>query len=131
MARRAAPKYMASVTVHDLDLWQDSITLVKAMRDAVQNWPCREADGLAAQALRISVAIPVSLADRRGQHDPAQGRRFAQMAIGSACELDTLLLIAAELGYQDIEEISLLRRNLAVLMRRIESFICAQEWRLR
>jgi four helix bundle protein len=122
---------MASITVQDLDIWQDSISLLKSVHSAVRSWPSKERDGIAAQALRISVSIPVSLADGRGRDDPALTRRFAQVAIGAAFELDTLLIIAAELGYQDLENISVLRHELAQLMRRIENFICSQDWKLR
>jgi four helix bundle protein len=122
---------MASITVHDLAIWGDSISLVKSVHAAVRTWPGRELDGIAAQALRASVSIPTSLADGRGRDDPAQTRRFAQIAIGSAFELDTLLIIAAELGYQDLENISTLRKELARLMRAIENFISCQGWMLR
>ena len=121
---------MTSVMVHNLDVWRDSIELVKSVHSAVRSWPL-QTDGIGAEALRISVAIPVSLADGRGRDDPAQSRRFAQIAIGSAFELDTLLIIAGELGFQDLEKISALRRDLALLMRRIASFISVQEWRMR
>jgi len=122
---------MASIVVQDLDIWRDSISLVKSVHSAVRKWPGNELDGIASQTLRISVSIPASLADGRGRDDPALTRKFAQNAIGSAFELDTLLIIAAEMGYQDLENIALLRKDLAMLMRRIENFICCQEWMMR
>jgi four helix bundle protein len=49
--------------------------------------------------------------------------RFAQIALGSLYELDTLLQIGAELNFADPEHIFCLREKLSVLARQISSFI--------
>jgi len=58
-------------------------------------------------------------------------RRFSQIALGSAYELDTLLVIAGELGFPESELISHIRSQLEILMRRIQSFIRYQESKCR
>jgi len=122
---------MASITVQDLDLWRDSILLVKSVQSAVRSWSSKELEGIAAQALQVSVSIPASLGDGRGRSDPSQTRRFAQIALNAAFELETLLIISSELGGPDLENLSALRRDLTTLMRRLENFISTQEWLLR
>jgi len=58
-------------------------------------------------------------------------RRFAQIALGSAYELDTLLIIAADAGYHDEQRLCALREELASLSRRMQSFIRYQQLKAR
>ncbi len=52
--------------------------------------------------------------------------RFGQIALGSIYELDTLLQIAAELGFSETASISMLRDRLSSLSRQLSSFISKQ-----
>lgn len=94
---------------------------------ATRAWPREETYGLISQARRAAVSIPSNLAEGRGRDSPGEIRRFSQMALGSAYELDTLLVIATKLGFAELESI---RAELEALMRRIQSFIRYQESRL-
>jgi four helix bundle protein len=49
--------------------------------------------------------------------------RFAQIALGSLYELDTLLQVAAELNFAEQDQIARLRERLSLLARQISSFI--------
>ncbi len=55
--------------------------------------------------------------------------RFAQNALGSAYELDTLLQIATERSYLTQADSNLLRESLGQLIKRISTFIRYQEAR--
>jgi len=111
-------------SVQDLDVWRDAIALVKETYAATRGWPRDEIYGLTSQVRRASVSIPANLAEGRGRGTPGEVRRFAQIAIGSAYELDTLLLIVGELSYPVPEGA---RDRIAVLIRRIQSFIRFQQ----
>jgi four helix bundle protein len=49
--------------------------------------------------------------------------RFAQIALGSLYELDTLLQIADHLKFSNAETVTELRERLSILSRQISSFI--------
>jgi four helix bundle protein len=55
--------------------------------------------------------------------------RFAQIALGSLYELDTLLYLAAELRYSSRDMVASLRERLISLAKRTSSFIRYQEAR--
>jgi four helix bundle protein len=122
---------MAPLTVQDLQIWQDSVAFVKSVQGTIRHWTSPELDAVTAQVLAVSVSIPVGLADARRRDNPLQARRFAQRAIESAFELDALLMLAAELDRDVAEEITVLRQQLAMVQRRIGSFISCQEWKIR
>lgn len=66
----------------------------------VRSFPNYEQYGLAQQLRRSAVSIPSNIAEgfRRGRNEY---KHFLRIALGSASELETQLLIAKELGYLD------------------------------
>jgi four helix bundle protein len=69
------------------------------------HWPRAELFGLTGQIRRAAVSIPCNLAEGQGRGTSAEVARFAQIALGSLYELDTLLQIGAELNFADPEHI--------------------------
>lgn len=67
-----------------------------------KNFPKEEIFGLTAQIRRCAVSIPSNIAEGAARSGPREFAQFLSIARGSASELDTQLLIAADLGY--IEE---------------------------
>ena len=115
--------------VRNLRIWQDGMMIVREVYRRTQSWPKEEIYGLTAQARRAAVSIPANLAEGLGRGTAGEVSRFAQTALGSAYELDTLLQIAAELGYLDQDDAKLLRKSLGELIKRISAFIRYQEGR--
>jgi len=64
-----------------------------------------------------------------GRSTPKEIARFAQIALGSLYELDTLLCLAAELAYSPQDTVVELRKRLTALAKRTSSFIQYQEGR--
>ncbi|MBC7099760.1 four helix bundle protein [Candidatus Bipolaricaulota bacterium] len=115
--------------VRNLQIWQEGMAIVREVYRLTQSWPKEESYGLTAQARRAAVSIPANLAEGLGRGTPGEISRFAQTALGSAYELDTLLQIATELGYVKQSETQLLRESLCQLIKRISAFIRYQEER--
>lgn len=75
--------------------------LVKRVYEITSAYPSQETYGLVAQLRRAAVSIPSNLAEgaaRAGQREFAQ---FVNIASGSLSELETQLLLSADLGYLD------------------------------
>ncbi len=110
-------------SVTNLRIWHEGMAVVKESYALSGAWPKSELFGLTSQVRRAAVAIPCNLAEGRGRGTNPEMARFAQIALGSLYELDTLLLIAAELKLSNEEVITPLRDRLSVLSRQISSFI--------
>jgi len=116
-------KTVGPSSVNNLRIWHEGIAVVKDSYALSGAWPKSELFGLTSQVRRAAVSIPSNLAEGRGTGTNPEMARFAQIALGSLYELDTLLLIAAELKLSDETAIGPLRDRLSVLSRQISSFI--------
>ena len=66
--------------------------------------PAAERYGLVDQIRRSAVSIPSNIAEGSGRDTPKEFARFLRIAYGSACELETQVLIARD-SWGDTEEI--------------------------
>ena len=118
-------------SVHNLEIWQEGIQVVREAYVISAAWPDQERFGLTAQVRRAAVSIPSNLAEGVGRGSPRETSRFAQIALGSLYELDTLLQVSLDLGFSGTEAVSTLRQRLRSLAKRISSFITYQHHRER
>lgn len=116
-------------SVRKLEIWHEAVRAVKVVYELTQNWPKEEMYGLTNQARRAAVSVPANLAEGLGRGTPREVARFAQIALGSLYELDTLLHLAAELAYSPVEMVGSLRGTLTTLAKRVSAFITYQEHR--
>lgn len=71
---------------------------------ATNNFPQNELFGLTSQIRRAAVSIPANISEGSARQSAKELNHFLYIALGSASELHTLILIAYNLGY--IEEFS-------------------------
>ena len=83
----------------DLLVWQKGIELVKQIYQITGEFPASEKYGLSSQMQRAAVSIPSNIAEGQARHTTKEFIQFISHAEGSAGELETQLIIAAELGY--------------------------------
>jgi four helix bundle protein len=114
---------MGPSSVTNLRIWHEGMAIVKDCYTLTSEWPKAELFGLTAQIRRAAVSIPCNLAEGRGRGTRAETARFAQIALGSLYELDTLLQIGADLNFVETNQIARLRERLSLLARQISSFI--------
>ncbi len=110
-------------SVRDLEIWNEGVDVVKATYGLTRTWPKDELYGLISQARRAAVSVPANLAEGLGRGTPKEMARFAQIALGSLYELDTLLYLSAELEYSSKDGVAELRERLTSLAKRTSSFI--------
>ncbi len=83
----------------DLDVWKLSRQLVKAVYEATKNFPREDRYEIVSQMRRAAISIPSNIAEghaRPGRNDFAN---FISIALGSAAELQTQVILSEDLGY--------------------------------
>jgi four helix bundle protein len=112
-------------SVEKLEIWQEAVEIVRIVYELTKSWPREEMYGLTSQIRRAAVSIPANIAEGVGRG--GEMGRFAQIALGSLYELDTLLHLGVELKYASQTEVTPVRDRLTLLAKRTSSFIRYQE----
>ena len=90
---------MGNSTHRDLTVWKKSITLVKDVYVQTRSFPNEELYGLTSQMRRAAVSIPSNIAEGYARNSDRELLRFLKIALGSASELETQIIICNEIGY--------------------------------
>jgi len=87
-----------------LNVWLKSIELVTNVYELVKKMPREELYSLADQIKRSAVSVPSNIAEGSGRNTTKEYIQFLYIALGSASELETQLIIGKNLGFfHDIE----------------------------
>lgn len=81
----------------DLIAWQKSMDLVERVYTVCRELPDDERYALSDQLKRAAVSIPSNIAEGHKRHGKAETARFAGIALGSAAEVETQLILACRL----------------------------------
>jgi len=82
----------------DLKIWQKGIEIVKDVYEVTASFPREELFSLTAQVRRSAILIPSNIAEGFKRYHSKEYSQFLRIALGSAAELETQLIIAKELG---------------------------------
>ena len=101
----------------DLDVWKQSIGLVREIYMVTKMFPLEERYCLTNQMRRAAVSVPSNIAEGAARDSLKEFKRFLAISRGSLAELETQLLIAADLGYLECcdtisQKIELIRKML-------------------
>lgn len=107
----------------ELDIWKDSIQLVKAIYNLTESLPESEKFGLISQMNRCSISIPSNIAEGCAKDSQKDFVRFLQMSLGSAFELETQLEICIALGFIKKDSITSIVQSIEKLQKQIKSLI--------
>ena len=103
-------------THKDLEVWKKSIDFVTALYKHTEKFPKEELYGLTSQLKRSSVSVPSNIAEGAARNTNKEYINFLYIALGSAVEIDTQLLIAKNLGFISEDSFySLSKENEAVI----------------
>ncbi|MDW5290756.1 four helix bundle protein [Formosa sp. PL04] len=83
----------------DLEVWKESMVLVEYIYKLTVDFPKSELYGLTSQMRRAAVSIPSNIAEGSARNGYKELFQFVGIAMGSASELETQILIAIKLGY--------------------------------
>ena len=82
-----------------LDIWTDAVELADRVYSLTDSFPKAELFSLATQMQRAAVSVSSNIAEGAGRNSDKELVRFCYIAQGSLSELETQLIISAELGY--------------------------------
>jgi four helix bundle protein len=82
-----------------LKVWEKSHRLALVVYELSAGFPKAERYGLTSQLRRASVSIPANIAEGCGRETKVEFARFLDIAMGSASEVEYLLLLANDLNY--------------------------------
>lgn len=106
-----------------LNVWSRSHRLTLEIYRATKTFPKDEMFGITSQIRRAATSIPANIAEGCGRDGDAELKRFLNIALGSACELDYFIFLATELGYLKSEEGPKLGGEAFELRRMLGTFI--------
>lgn len=82
-----------------LKVWGRAHELVLKVYDSTNTFPSEERYGLTSQLRRASSSIPTNIAEGCGRSSDADFARFLSIAIGSASEVEYLLILSHDLNF--------------------------------
>ncbi len=83
----------------NLIVWKRAVELATSVYRKTVNFPKNELYGLTSQIRRSAVSISSNIAEGAGRRSKKEFANFLGISYGSACELETQLLIARNLKY--------------------------------
>jgi len=93
-----------STKFENLNVWQSAKELCLFVYKIADNFPAKEQFALTSQTTRAAVSIVANIAEGSSRPSQKDFCHFLDMSLGSAFELETLLIIAYERGYINIKE---------------------------
>ncbi len=104
-----------------LNIWKDAITIVKDVYILTAKFPVDERFGLISQIDRCSISVPSNIAEGSARGTNKDFAHFLKMSLGSLYELETQLLLAADLNM--ISESDEIFEKIIILQKMIVNFI--------
>lgn len=80
-------------------VWRRAHELALQVYAVSRSWPAEERFGLTSQTRRAAVSVVANIAEGAARRGPREFARFLNISLGSLAELETLLLLAADLRY--------------------------------
>ena len=106
-----------------LNIWQQGIQLVLDVYKLSEELPNEEKYGLKSQICRAAVSVPSNIAEGSSRPSEIEYRRFLEIALGSAFELETQLRIVQKLHMVSDDQIGNLRTSLETEQKMINGLI--------
>lgn len=105
-----------------LQIWKEGRALVKEIYIMLKLFPEAEKFGLISQISRCAISVPSNIAEGSSRSSDKEFSHFLSIALGSLFELETQLLISADLGYLNSEQTDSLILNIVQLQKKIVAF---------
>ncbi len=103
----------------ELIVWQKSVDLAVNIYEITRKFPESERYNLTSQMQRCGTSIASNIAEGAGRNSAAYFKQFLTVALGSAYELETQLVISKKLNYVNSEVYSKLVKDITEVQRMV------------
>ncbi len=103
----------------ELRIWQRSRQMVKEVYQLTASFPKSEQYGLISQINRSAISVISNIAEGAGRSSNIDFNRFLDIAVGSAFELESQLIVSVDLGFLNEESI----KDIIIELNEIEKMI--------
>ena len=107
----------------ELNVWKKAYALCLSIYHATRSFPRSEVYGLSSQVMRAAFSVPSNIAEGYGRHSTAEYIRSLRIAYGSLCEVETQLMLAADLNYIEVGESKKLLGTVGDVERMLQALI--------
>ena len=107
----------------ELRVWQRSHGLGLRVYKITENFPAEEVYGLRSQIRRAATSIPTNIAEGCGRNTDIELARFLEIAMGSASELEYLLLLSKDLDFLTQSEYDRCTAEVVEIKQMLATFI--------
>jgi four helix bundle protein len=107
----------------ELRVWQRAIAMVPRLYAIAARFPDSERFGLADQIRRAAVSVPANIAEGQARQHRKEFIQSLCVARGSLAELDTLLVVARELGFVSGPDVVALEAEFGEIIRLLQALI--------
>ena len=107
----------------NLEIWKRSVKFTKEVYLLTNEFPDKEKYGLISQIQRAAVSVASNIAEGSSRKSQTDFARFLEIAIGSAFEVETQLIIAKELNYLKEQKFDEMIKQLTIIQKQINQLI--------
>jgi four helix bundle protein len=106
-----------------LKVWQKGMAIVVSAYKLARQLPREEKFGLALQITKAAVSVPANIAEGSAKSSALDYKRYLEISLGSAYELETHVLATEMLGYGEPGLRTLLLNDIDEEQKMLQSFI--------
>jgi four helix bundle protein len=123
MGRAFLMSMPATASFRDLEVWQESMTLVEEIYAISRSFPRDELFGLTAQLRKAAVSIPSNIGEGARRKRRKVTLNHYDIALGSQGEVDVQLEVAKRLGYCSASDYTRLQQRVERVGRMLNGLI--------
>ena len=106
-----------------LKVWEKAHHFVLSLYEVTRSFPSDEKFGLTSQLRRAAVSIPSNIAEGCGRGNDGDLRRFCEISMGSATEVEYQLLLSFDLKLINQASFERLNDELIEVKRMLHGFV--------
>lgn len=106
-------------------VWQQAVDYATKIYQITAEMPYFEKKGLCDQLQRAVVSISSNIAEGSARPSDSDFAHFLDMALGSAYEVETQLIISKNIGYINLDIYEQLHDDIISIEKQLAGFICA------
>ncbi len=105
-----------------IKVWEKAHLLTIAIYRATKSFPVDERYGLTSQLRRAAMSIPTNIAEGSGRRSDKEFANFLNIAMGSASEVEYLLLLSKDVGHLKSSAHATLQADIEEVKRMLTAF---------